>query len=122
MLHTSYKAYELNIQCNHDLVTLNLVKTCDIVTVLQRPFFNLLHKILRFSAARVYWLFLTYTVKHLSFVMDIFAVYDVFSIRVTSYINGKKKDSCLHGFIYKDFCFTPLYQRSQYMINNANKQ
>ena len=30
------------VQCNLDLVTLNLV------TILQRPFFNLLHKIIRF--------------------------------------------------------------------------
>ena len=37
------------IQCNLDLVTLNLVTTCDLVTILQRPFFNLLHKIIRFS-------------------------------------------------------------------------
>ena len=40
----------LHIQCNLDLVTLNLVTTCDLVTILQRPFnFNLLHKIIRFS-------------------------------------------------------------------------
>ena len=32
------------VQCNLDLVT-----TCDLVTILQRPFFNLLHKIIRFS-------------------------------------------------------------------------
>ena len=37
------------LQCNLDLVTLNLVTTCDLVTILQRPFFNLLHKIIRFS-------------------------------------------------------------------------
>ena len=39
----------LHIQCNLDLVTLNLVTTCDLVTILQRPFFNLLHKIIQFS-------------------------------------------------------------------------
>ena len=38
------------VQCNLDLVTLNLVTTCDLVTFLQRSFFNLLHKIIRFSA------------------------------------------------------------------------
>ena len=32
------------VQCNLDLVTLNLVTTCDLVTILQRPFFHLLHK------------------------------------------------------------------------------
>ena len=32
----------LLVQCNLDLVTLNLVTTCDLVTILQRPFFNLL--------------------------------------------------------------------------------
>ena len=32
-----------------DLVTLNLVTTCGLVTVLQRPFFKLLDKIIRFS-------------------------------------------------------------------------
>ena len=37
------------VQCNLDLVTLNLATTCDLVTILQRPFFNLLHKIIRFS-------------------------------------------------------------------------
>ena len=37
------------VQCNLDLVTLNLLTTCDLVTILQRPFFNLLHKIIRFS-------------------------------------------------------------------------
>ena len=37
------------VQCNLDLVTLNLVTTCDLVTIFQRPFFNLLYKIIRFS-------------------------------------------------------------------------
>ena len=37
------------VQCNLDLVTSNLVTTCDLVTILQRPFFNLLPKIIRFS-------------------------------------------------------------------------
>ena len=37
------------VQCNLDLVTLNLVTTCDLVTIFQRLFFNLLHKIIRFS-------------------------------------------------------------------------
>ena len=32
------------VQCNLDLVT-----TCDLVTILQRPFLNLLHKIIIFS-------------------------------------------------------------------------
>ena len=43
--------YDMNcaIQCNLDLVTLNLVTTCDLVTILQRPFFHLLHKSIRFS-------------------------------------------------------------------------
>ena len=36
----------LNVQCNLDLVTLNLVTTCDLVIILQRPFFNLLPKII----------------------------------------------------------------------------
>ena len=39
----------LQVQCNLDLVTLNLVTTCDLVTILKRLFFNLLHKIIRFS-------------------------------------------------------------------------
>ena len=38
----------IEVQCNLDLVTLNLVTTCDLVTIFQRPFFNLLHKIIRF--------------------------------------------------------------------------
>jgi hypothetical protein len=38
-----------SIQCNLDLVTLNLVTTYDLVTILQRPFFNLLHEIIQFS-------------------------------------------------------------------------
>ena len=29
----------LSLQCNLDLVTLNLVTTCDLVTISQRPFF-----------------------------------------------------------------------------------
>ena len=37
------------LQCNRDLMTLNLVTTCDLVTIFQRPFFNSLHKIIRFS-------------------------------------------------------------------------
>ena len=41
--------WHLKLQCNLDLVTLNLVTTCDLVTIFQRPFFNLLHKIIRFS-------------------------------------------------------------------------
>ena len=32
------------VQCNLDLVTLNLVTTCDLVTIVQRQFFNLLHE------------------------------------------------------------------------------
>ena len=46
-LEDDYK-YEV-IQCNLDLVTLNLVTICDLVTILQRPFFNLLHKFIQFS-------------------------------------------------------------------------
>ena len=43
----SHDFEEVNlVQCNLDLVTLNLVTTCDLVTILQRPFFNLLHKII----------------------------------------------------------------------------
>ena len=37
------------IQCNLNLVTINLVTTCDLVTILQRPFFILLHKSIWFS-------------------------------------------------------------------------
>ena len=37
------------VQCNLDLVTLNLVTICDLVTILQRPFFILVHKSIRFS-------------------------------------------------------------------------
>ena len=32
------------VQWNLDLATLNLVTTCDVVTILQRPFFNLYKK------------------------------------------------------------------------------
>ena len=32
------KLQGVDIQCNLDLVTLNLVTTCDLVTILQRPF------------------------------------------------------------------------------------
>ena len=50
----SYLDFEVEIllnaiHCNLDLVTLNLVTICDLVTILQGPFFNLLHKIIRFS-------------------------------------------------------------------------
>ena len=38
-----FESRKQNVQCNLDLVTLNLV------TILQRPFFNLLHKIICFS-------------------------------------------------------------------------
>ena len=41
------------VQRNLDLVTLNLVTTCDLVTIFQRRFFNLLHKIIRFSALMI---------------------------------------------------------------------
>ena len=44
-----YEMFQFLLQGNLDLVTLNLVTTCDLVTVLQRSFFNLLHKIIRFS-------------------------------------------------------------------------
>ena len=37
------------LQCNLDLATLNFVTTCDLVTIFQTPFFNLQHKIIRFS-------------------------------------------------------------------------
>ena len=38
-----------NVQCNLDLVTLNLVTTCDLVTIFQITFFNLLYKIIQFT-------------------------------------------------------------------------
>ena len=37
------------VQCSLDLVTSNLVTTCELVTTFQRPFFNLLHKTIRLS-------------------------------------------------------------------------
>ena len=38
------------VQGNLDIETLNLVTICDLVTtILKRPFFNILHKIIRFS-------------------------------------------------------------------------
>ena len=43
-LHNKVFYQKPTVQCN-----LNLVTTCDLVTILQRPFFNLLHKIIRFS-------------------------------------------------------------------------
>ena len=39
----------ITIQCNLDLVTLNLVTACDLVPIFLRPFFNLIHKIIQFS-------------------------------------------------------------------------
>ena len=42
-------AKQIKLQCNLDLVTLILVTTCDLVTILQRPFFILLHKSIGFS-------------------------------------------------------------------------
>ena len=39
----------MKVQCNLDLEALNLVTTCDLVTIFQRPFFDLLHKNIRFS-------------------------------------------------------------------------
>ena len=37
------------VECNLDLETLNLVTTYDLVTILQRLFFNLLHKTIHLS-------------------------------------------------------------------------
>ena len=37
------------VQCDLNLVTLNSVTTCDLVTIFQRLFFNLLHKTIQFS-------------------------------------------------------------------------
>ena len=37
------------VQCNLDLVMSKLATTFDLVTILQRPFFNLLHEIIQFS-------------------------------------------------------------------------
>ena len=39
----------LDLVTTRDIVTLNLVTTSDLVTILQRPFFNLMHDIIRFS-------------------------------------------------------------------------
>ena len=39
----------MKLQCNLNLLTLNLVTTCDLVTIFQGPFLNLLHKIIRLS-------------------------------------------------------------------------
>ena len=40
----------MKVKCILDLLTLNLVTTCDLeVTIFHRPFFNLLHKIIRLS-------------------------------------------------------------------------
>ena len=38
--------FRMYVQCNLDLVTSNLVTNCDLVTVLQNLFFNILHKII----------------------------------------------------------------------------
>ena len=45
----TYEQPNMYVQCHLDLVTLNLVTTCDFLTILQRPFFNLLNKIIQFS-------------------------------------------------------------------------
>ena len=43
LYYINYKVSNtIEVQCNLDLVTLNLVTTCDLVTIFQRPFFNLL--------------------------------------------------------------------------------
>ena len=42
------------IQCNLDLVTSNLVTTCHLVTILKRPFFNLLHKLIQLSDVMIF--------------------------------------------------------------------
>ena len=47
--HEGQEKYFNVIQCNLDLVTLNLVTICDLVAILQRPFFILLHKSIGFS-------------------------------------------------------------------------
>ena len=44
----SVNTYVYVVQCNLDLATLKLVTTCYLVTILQRPFFNLLCKIIRY--------------------------------------------------------------------------
>ena len=49
MPKTLYWEFLFQLQCNLHLVTLNLVTTCDLVTIFQRPFFNLLYKIIQFS-------------------------------------------------------------------------
>ena len=56
----TYPEISLNEQCNLDLVTLNLVTTCDLVTIFQRPFFNLLHEIIRFSDTQPFILHLDF--------------------------------------------------------------
>ena len=40
------------IECNLDLVTLNLVKTCNLVTIFQGPFFNFINK---FPISEIPW-------------------------------------------------------------------
>ena len=41
---------QMKVKCTLDLLTLNLVTTCDLeVTIFHRPFFNLLPKIIRLS-------------------------------------------------------------------------
>ena len=74
----------MHIQCNLDLVTLNLVTTCDLVTILQRPFFNLLREIIRFSD-----------------IIDLVAVYaetkSVTNLRLNCILKGKLVYSVIAG-------------------------
>ena len=39
----------MKLQCNLNLLTLNLVTTCDLVTIFHRPFFSPVHKIIRLN-------------------------------------------------------------------------
>ena len=48
-LKIKWKYVQKYVQCNLYLVILNLMTTCVLVTILQRPFFNILHKIIGFS-------------------------------------------------------------------------
>ena len=49
-LYIFEELHQHTVQCNLDLVTaLNLVAACDLVTIFQTPFFNLLHEIIQFS-------------------------------------------------------------------------
>ena len=83
--HLEFSRYHWVVQCNLDLVTLNLATTCDLVTIFKWPLFTLLHKNsifsdhLRFMSFSSHFRFLFWPMKLRKYYIIVYLLFYYFS-------------------------------------------